>query len=112
MNRRGVLYDTGRVLGFNWRPVFDRAETRSDLTMIRDELHCNAVKLCGRDLDRLTAAAEDALALGLEVWFSPELWDRGPAPTLTYLAGAARAAEALRRCAKTPDRVVLSVATE
>src|SRR4051812_8245176 len=112
MNRRGVLYDTGRVLGFNWRPVFNRAETRRDLEMIRDELHCNAVKLCGRDLGRLTAAAEDALELGLEVWFSPELWDRRPAPTLAYLAGAARAAEALRRRPGARDRVVLSVATE
>ncbi|MFB9410756.1 hypothetical protein [Dactylosporangium matsuzakiense] len=110
MNRRGVLYDTGRVLGFNWRPHFDRAATRRDLTVIRDELHCNAVKLSGRDLDRLTVAAEEALALGLEVWLSPELWDRSPERTLSYLAQAAVAAESLRRAAG--DRVVLSVATE
>ncbi|WP_426503906.1 hypothetical protein ACPPVO_40650 [Dactylosporangium sp. McL0621] len=105
-----MLYDTGRVLGFNWRPVFDREETRRDLRVIRDELHCNAVKLCGRDLDRLTAAAEDALALGLEVWLSPELWNQPPARTLTYLSAAAEVAEQLRQIRK--NHVILSVATE
>jgi hypothetical protein len=24
MNRKGVLYDVGRVLWVNWRPVFDK----------------------------------------------------------------------------------------
>ncbi len=110
MNRRGVLYDVGRVLGMNWRPVFDRQTVRRELQIIRDDLHCNAVKICGRDLDRLVAASEDALRLGLEVWFSPELWDKRPEPTLAHIAGAAWQAERLRR--RWPDRVVFSVATE
>ncbi|MFI5910262.1 hypothetical protein [Dactylosporangium sp. NPDC051541] len=110
MNRRGVLYDTGRYLGFNWRPQFSREATRRDLTVIRDELHCNAVKLSGRDLDRLATAARDAIALGLEVWLSPELWNHTPARTLDYLAAAARTAETLRR--EPGARIVLSVATE
>jgi hypothetical protein len=110
MNRRGVLYDVGRVLGMNWRPVFDRQTVRRELQIIRDDLHCTAVKICGRDLDRLVAASEDALRLGLEVWFSPELWNRRPEPTLAYIAGAAGRAERLRR--RWPDRVVFSVATE
>jgi hypothetical protein len=110
MNRRGVLYDVGRVLGMNWRPVFDRQTVRRELQIIRDDLHCNAVRICGRDLDRLVAATEDALGLGLEVWFSPELWDRRPEKTLAYIATAAWEAERLRR--RWPDRVVFSVATE
>jgi hypothetical protein len=110
MNRRGVLYDVGRVLGMAWRPVFDRPTVRRELQIIRDDLHCNAVKVCGRDLGRLVAATEDALRLGLEVWFSPELWDRPPGKTLAYIAAAAREAERLRR--RWPDRVVFSVATE
>jgi hypothetical protein len=64
----------------------------------------------GRDLDRLTSAAEAALALGLEVWFSPELWDKGPGDTLTHITAAAQEAERLRR--RSPDRLVFSVATE
>jgi hypothetical protein len=110
MRRRGVLYDVGRVLGFNWRPVFEPAVVRRELRIIRDDLHCNVVKVCGRDLDRLTVAAHEALALGLEVWFSPELWDRGPEDTLAHITAAAEEAERLRR--RWPDRVVFSVATE
>ncbi|WP_432843319.1 hypothetical protein [Dactylosporangium sp. CA-092794] len=110
MRRKGVLYDAGRVLWVNWRPVFDPAVVRRELRIIRDDLHCTAVKICGRDLDRLTFAAEEALALGLEVWFSPELWDRGPAATLSHIAAAAEVAERLRR--GRPEQVVFSVATE
>ncbi len=110
MNRHGVLYDAGRVLGMNWRPAFDRQTVRRELQIIHDDLHCNAVKICGRDVDRLAVAAEEALRLGLEVWFSPELWDRPPAATVAHLATAAREAERLRQ--RWPDRVVLSVATE
>jgi hypothetical protein len=110
VRRRGVLYDVGRVLGINWRPVFDPRVVRRELRIIRDDLHCNAVKICGRDLDRLTVAAEDALALGLEVWFSPELWDRGMEATLAHITAAAVECERLRR--GRPDRLVFSVATE
>ncbi|MEV0348418.1 hypothetical protein AB0H88_21810 [Nonomuraea sp. NPDC050680] len=105
-----MLYDVGRVLGVNWRPVFDPKIVRRELEIIRHDLHCNAVKICGRDLDRLTFAAEAALALGLEVWFSPELWDKGAKDTLEHITAAAQEAERLRR--RSPDRLVFSVATE
>ena len=71
MRRKGVLYDVGRVLWVNWRPVFDPAVVRRELQIIREDLHCNAVKICGRDIGRLTVAAKTALELDLEVWFSP-----------------------------------------
>jgi len=41
--------------------------------IISDHLHCMAVKICGRDVDRLMVAGDAALDLGLEVWFSPLL---------------------------------------
>lgn len=110
MRRRGVLYDVGRVLWVNWRPVFDPVVVRRELQIIRDDLHCNAVKICGRDIDRLTLAAEAALELDLEVWFSPELWDSDPDDTLAHVVAAAEVAERLRR--RRPERLVLSVATE
>ncbi|MFG1647896.1 hypothetical protein ACGFMK_47055 [Amycolatopsis sp. NPDC049252] len=110
MKRRGVLYDVGRVLWGNWRPVFDPAVVRRELQIIRDDLRCNAVKICGRDIDRLTVAAEAALELDLEVWFSPELWCKGPDDTLAHVVTAAQAAEQLRR--RHPERLVFSVATE
>ncbi len=111
MNRRGVCYDVGRVLwDQDWRPQFSAAEARRELAIIRDDLHCNAVRICGQDVERLIAAGEAALDLGLEVWLSPELWDRSPEETLGYLAGAAERAEELRRAR--PGRVVLSVGSE
>jgi hypothetical protein len=101
---------SGRVLGMNWRPDFDPAVVHRELTIIRDDLHCNAVRLCGRDLGRLGIAAEDALQQGLEVWLSPELWDKDQEATLKYLTKAAAAAEQLHT--RWPGRVVLSVASE
>jgi hypothetical protein len=111
VNRKGVCYDVGRVIaGENQHPDFDERTVRRELEIIRADLHCTAVRICGLDLDRVTAAAEMALAAGLEAWLSPEMWDHEPAQVLDYLAGAARAAESVRQ--RQPGRVVLSVGSE
>lgn len=110
MRRKGVLYDVGRVLGTDWRPDYRPGLARRELEIIAVELHCTAVKICGRDIDRLEHAASAALDLGMEVWFSPELWGRKPGTTLAYLAAAAEAARRLHR--RAPDGVVFSVGTE
>ena len=67
MRLKGVSYDVGRELSGNWRPVFDVRVVHRELQIIRDDLHCNSVRICGRDISRLLAAGEDALELGLEV---------------------------------------------
>lgn len=110
VQRQGVSYDVGRVLGIDWRPDFDAKTARRELQIIRDDLHCNAVRICGREIRRLVTAASAAADLGLEVWFSPELWDKSPQQTLAYLGEAARAAEALR--SRYPERLVFSVGSE
>jgi hypothetical protein len=111
MRLRGVSYDVGRVLdGMNWRPAFDPAETRRELAIIRDDLHCNAVRICGADIGRVVSVAADALDLGLHVWLSPELWDHDATETLEYVAAAARQAESVRE--QWPDRVTFSVGSE
>jgi hypothetical protein len=98
IRRRGINYDVGRVLdGINWRPAFDLAETRRELQIIHDDLHCNAVKICAQDISRLMSTAHDALQAGLEVWLSPELRDADSAETRRYIADAARAAEDVHR---------------
>jgi hypothetical protein len=85
MRARGVCYDVGRVLqGTNWHPEFDLAEVRRELQIIAEDLHCNAVRICGQDVGRLAEAGAVALELGLEVWFSPELWDHEAEETLGY----------------------------
>jgi len=111
MNRRGVCYDVGRVMwGQDWRPEFSPEEARRELQIIREDLHCNAVRICGQDLSRLLTAGGHALDCGLEVWLSPELWDHGPGETLGYIGEAAQAAEALHR--HQPGQVVFSVGSE
>lgn len=111
MNRKGVCYDVGRVIaGESQRPDFDERIVARELEIIREDLHCTAVRICGQDVDRMITAAEVALAAGLEAWLSPELWDHEPAQVLDYLTGAARAAESLRR--RWPGRVVLRVGSE
>jgi hypothetical protein len=110
MHRKGVNYDVGVVMGFNWRPVFDPPVVRRELEVIRDDLHCNAVRIVGRSLARLRFAVESALDLGLEVWVSPQCWNRTAEPTARYLARAAAMVERLRQ--RRPEQVVLVVGSE
>ncbi len=111
MNRRGVCYDVGRVMwGQDWRPQFSPEEARRELQIIRDDRHCNAVRICGQDLGRLMAAGGHALDCGLQVWLSPELWDHSPGDTAGYIAKAADAAEELHR--HRPGQVAFSVGSE
>jgi hypothetical protein len=55
-------------------------------------LQCR-LKIGGYALDRLAAASSWADKLGQEVWFSPALFDEGPAATLRYIVGAVRRGE-------------------
>ena len=55
--------------------------------------------------ERLRSTAMDALDLGLEVWFSPELWDRHGDETLAYLGTAARTAHVLEERWPGPHRL-------
>ena len=97
MNRKGVCYDVGAVMGFNWRPHFDPKIVRREIEIIRTDLHCNAIRISGLSIDRLKTAGEDALGQGLEVWLYPVMWDKSPERTLRYIAKAAEAAESLRQ---------------
>ena len=110
MNRKGVTYDVGSVMGFNWRPHFDPKIVHRELEIIKNDLHCNAVRICGLDIERLIITAEDALKQGLEVWLSPLMWDKRPDRTLNYITKTATAAEKLNQ--QWPNRIVFSVGSE
>jgi hypothetical protein len=43
------------------RPIFDADVVHRELEIIKNDLHCNAVRICGLDIDRLMVATEDAL---------------------------------------------------
>src|SRR5580698_6815082 len=96
MNRKGVCYDVGSVMGGIWRPVFDPKVVHRELEIIKNDLHCDAVRITGFDVERLMTASEYALKLGLEVWLSPGMWNKSQDETLAYITKAATAAEKLR----------------
>lgn len=111
MNRRGVCYDVGRVMmNKNCRPEFDSQIIKQELEIIKEDLHCNVVKICGQDIKRLKIASELALKIGLDVWVSPEIWDKNPEDTMVYTVEAAVEAEKLRL--KYDGEVVFVMGTE
>ncbi|MGW4243953.1 hypothetical protein [Nocardia sp. NPDC004722] len=98
MRGKGMTYDTGFLShGQVSRIDFAPETVRRELTIIRDDLHCNAVQIVGGDPDRLELAARYAAELGLEVWFSPYPLELAHAETLTLFADCARRAERLRQ---------------
>ena len=98
------------MMGENWRPVFEPKIVHRELEIIKNDLHCNSVRICGVDIDRLKSAAVDALNQGLDIWFLPELWDRSPEETCDYVVQAAVAAEQIRQ--QWGERLVFSVGSE
>ena len=98
MRAKGIAYDTGFVRdGEISREDFDPDLVRRELTIIRDDLHCNAVHVVGGDPERLELAARHAAELGLEVWFSPYPLELTTTEMLSLFADCARRAERLRR---------------
>jgi hypothetical protein len=106
----GVNYDTGvRMNGVDTRPSFEPAVVRRELRVIAEDLHAGAVRISGDHLGRITEAAGYAHEAGLAVWFSPFPHGLDAGGLASYLAEAARSAEALRRAG---GRVVLVLGCE
>lgn len=98
MRAKGINYDTGFInKGVSSRELFEIAVVSRELQIIRDDLHCTAVRVTGGDVARLDMAAGLAADLGLEVWFSPFTCDLTDAQMLELLADCADRAERLRR---------------
>jgi hypothetical protein len=69
---KGICYDAGFVhRGVSSRESLDPAVVGREMRIIRDDLHCTAVRVTGGDPDRLELVAGLAADAGLEVWFSP-----------------------------------------
>ncbi|MET9339055.1 hypothetical protein [Nonomuraea sp. NPDC003804] len=98
MRAKGISYDTGFVKnGAISRKHFDPDAVRRELRIIRDDLHCTAVRVMGGDADRIELAAAHAAELGLEVWFSPYPLELTADEMLSLFADCAERAERLRR---------------
>ena len=98
MRGKGINYDTGFInKGVSSREPFDIAVVTRELQIIRDDLHCTAVRVTGGDVERLEIAADLAADLGLEVWFSPFTCDLTYQEMLDLLADCAERAERIRQ---------------
>ncbi|SEU26426.1 hypothetical protein [Nonomuraea wenchangensis] len=98
MRAKGISYETGFLhKGKLSRREFDHDMVRRELRIIRDDLHCTAVRVIGGDPDRLEFAATCAAELGLEVWFSPYPLELTTAECLKLFADCAERAERVRR---------------
>jgi hypothetical protein len=98
MRGKGICYDTGFFnRGVSTHEPFDPEVVERELRIIREDLHCTAVRLTGGDLERLKIAAGHAAAAGLEVWISPFTTDLTGDELLDFLAALADHAEGLRR---------------
>jgi hypothetical protein len=111
MKHKGINYDVGTVTDINWRPDYHPQVVERELEIIKNDLHCNAVGISGRDIGRVMLTAEAALSQGLEAWLNPADWkNKPPEPTLAYITEAAKAAQPLYQ--RYPGKVVFSVGSE
>jgi hypothetical protein len=88
---RGINYDTGFLPGDKLsRKAFTAEIVRREMAVIADELHCDAIRISGREPDRLAIAAQEAKAAGLEVWLTPFPADLDPPDMLQMFETCAR----------------------
>ncbi len=98
MRIKGITYDTGFFnLGTSTREPFDPDVVRREMHIIREHLHCTAVRITGGDPDRLEIAATHAADAGLEVWFCPFTNGLTQNELLDVLSDCADRAERLRQ---------------
>ena len=98
MRGKGINFDTGFVsAGTTTREPFDPEVIRREMHIIRDDLHCTAVRITGGNPDRLEIAAAFAAEAGLEVWFCPFTNGLTQDALLQLLADCAERAERLRQ---------------
>ncbi len=97
MRAYGINYDTGLTVdGRSTRPSFAAADVRRDLAAISSDLHANAIRVSGDDIDRLELTGRYALEAGLEVWFFPMSHDLEADEFVDYVLGWTPIAEHLR----------------
>ena len=98
MRGKGINFDTGLLsAGTTTREPFDPEIVRREMRVIRDDLHCTAVRITGGDPNRLEIAAEYAAEAGLDVWFCPFTNGLTQDALLELLADCANRAERIRR---------------
>jgi hypothetical protein len=97
MRIKGITYDTGFInSGISTRDNFESNIVKREMHIIKNDLHCNAVRITGGDADRLEVAARLAVAEGLEVWYCPFTCNLTTDELLNFLVDSAERAERIR----------------
>src|SRR4030095_319063 len=97
MRTKGVTYDTGFInSGINTRENFDTSVVKREMQIIKNDLHCNAVRITGGDIDRLEIAARIAAEASLEVWYCPFTCNLTAEELRNFLIESATRAEKIR----------------
>lgn len=97
MRIKGVTYDTGFINnGVTTKEIFDTNIIKREMQIIKNDLHCNAVRITGGDADRLEITSELAAGEGLEVWYCPFTCDLTIEELKNFLIDAAERAERIR----------------
>lgn len=99
---RGINYSVGiRYVSGGHEPIRPNLqEMRTDLKAIQQELHCNAIRIYGDELDRIVECTQIAFNLGLEVWASPRKIDLEMSDTVEYIRSCAQELQQVN----SPDR--------
>jgi hypothetical protein len=109
MKYKGVTYDVGTEYypSVFTRDFFEISSVISDMEAIRNKLHCNSIRIYGKEVPKLLMAAEIALNAGLNVWLSPRLINGDEKDTLNYLKVIAAELELLKQ--KYPDQELILI---
>lgn len=97
MRIKGIVYDTGFINnGVTTKENFDLNIIKLEMLIIKNNLHCNAVRITGGDADRLEITAKLAADAGLEVWYCPFTCGLTISELNSFLIDAADRAERIR----------------
>ena len=97
MRIKGIVYDTGFINnGTTTKEKFDLNVIKREMHIIKNDLHCNAVRITGGDADRLESVAALAASEGLEVWYCPFTCGLTIDELNSFLVDAAGRAEGIR----------------
>jgi hypothetical protein len=96
---KGVNYDVGVRLSSpnDLNNNINTSIMTEEIRIIKNELHCNAIRIYGENLEKLVECSNIAIKEGLKVWFSPRYIDASFEETLEYIIKCSVAAEKLRK---------------
>ncbi len=109
MKYKGITYDAGVEYTPN---VISRRNLSADvidrdMNAIKNELHCNSVRIYGTGTANLLSSAEIAFKNGLNVWLSPRMINGDIEDTLSYLIYIAGKFEKLRKQYPVLDAILI-----